>query len=292
MVEEEGSRAKAEAPGPHPPRFRLMAGAALTWRGYCARPGALSCGTFDSRPAEQQLGDSTDFISKAPYGGLAVEAELFPLARRDSLARGLGLTLALQHGFVPTAVTITSPTGSTPTREVSATDTAYGAMLAWRLFFNPNIAGSPLGHAGLRLGVLGREFAVDETLSAALPVVHRLFPAAGLELSVPLLRQLRVEGGVRFFFQPSAGQWRLRGEKGPYASEVRDYGTQVSSSGWDAQVGVGGELWGPFGYSVRGRLEGYTDRFSGEGARRGWSAGGVAEDTYLSVVGGVTALWW
>ncbi|MET0405187.1 MAG: hypothetical protein ABW123_22425, partial [Cystobacter sp.] len=79
--------------------------------------------------------------------------------------------------------------------------------------------------------------------------------------------------------------------RGPYVAELRDYGTAVSSVGWEAEVGVAGEVWGPFGYRVRGRLTRYQDAFTGQGARRGWSEGGVASDTYVSVLGGLTASW-
>ena len=282
-----------ESPRAHPRWVRVLVGAAVTGRRYCARPGVESCATFDARPPEQRLGDTADFTTNAPYAGLAAEAEVFPLAHETSLLRGVGLTLAYQRGFARTSVAVTSPTGSTPPREVTSTDTAYGAMLAWRYFFARGGADSPLwGYAGARLGLLGREFGVDETLNVALPVVHRFFPAVGLDVSVPLMKQVRLEGAGRFFYSPSPGRsWRGGGENGPYTSEVHDYGTAVSSFGWEAQVGVAGEVWGPFGYSVRGRLESFRDGFTGQGARRGWTEGGVAEDTYVSVLGGITASW-
>ncbi|MET0405401.1 MAG: hypothetical protein ABW123_23495 [Cystobacter sp.] len=213
---------------PHPPWVRLWAGAAVTWRTYCARPGVASCAEFDARPPEQRLGDSSDFRSNAPYLGLAADAEVFPLAHLPSLLRGLGLTLAYQRGFAPTRVVVTSPTGSTPEREVSASDTAYGAMLAWRYVFNRGDARSPLwGYAGARLGLVGRAFDVDETLNVALPVVHRLHPAVGLDVSVPLFPQVRVEAGGRLFLLASPAPALRGGERGPNGAELRDYRTAV-----------------------------------------------------------------
>ncbi|WP_063725036.1 hypothetical protein [Cystobacter fuscus] len=293
VADEEQVKDVPARPGAHPPRVRVQVGAAVTWRSYCARPGVESCAVFDARPPEQRLGDTADYSAQAPYAGVAAEAEVFPLTHRTSLLRGLGLTLAYQRSFAPTTVVVTTPTGSTPQREVTATDTAYGAMLAWRYFFAREGSDAPLwGYAGVRLGVLGREFGLDETLNVALPLVHRFSPAVGVDVSVPLLRLVRVEAAGRFFFLPSPGHSLSGGgDDGPYPSEVRDYGTAVSSLGWSAEVGVAGDVWGPFGYSVRGHVEGYRDGFTGQGTRRGWTEGGVAQETYLSVLAGVTASW-
>ena len=284
--------APAVDPSRLPRRVKVLLGATATWRKYCARPDAPSCAEFDSRPEEQRQGDISDFTSNAPYLGFAAEAEVFPLAQRSSPLRGLGLALAWQRGFAPTTVQVSSPTGSTPRREVAATDTAYGAMLAYRYFFDLGSEQTPLwGHAGVRLGVLGHGFGVDESLEVPLPVVHRLYPAVGLEASVPLMRLVRLEGAGRFFVRPVPGSAFAGLGKGSYLAEVRDYGTEVSSFGWEAQLGVAGDIWGPFGYSARLRLEHYSDTFTGQGARRGWTEGGVAEETYSSLLAGLTAVW-
>jgi hypothetical protein len=72
---------------------------------------------------------------------------------------------------------------------------------------------------------------------------------------------------------------------------VRDYGESVSSLGWSAELGGAGELWGPVGYSARFRLTSFRDGFSGQGTRRGWLAGGVAEELYATALAGVTLSW-
>jgi hypothetical protein len=275
-----------------PSRWRLFLGAPVTWRHYCARPGVTSCNAFDTQPPESQVGAITDFDSKAPYVGVGAEVELFPLADWRSPLRGVGLTLNYQRGFARTEVRTTSSVGSSPTRVVHATDTSYGGMLAYRYFFDLGKTGTPLwGYGGLRLGALGRAFESNETgVEAPLPVVHRFFPAVGLDVSVPLMRAVRLEGAGQFFLQPTPGN-TLGGGDGSRAAEVRDYGTSVSGLGWAAELGVAGELWGPFGYSARFRLESFQDHFTGEGFRLGWSSGGVAEDTYSSILAGVTAAW-
>ena len=280
------------AGGRWPPRLKVLLGAVVTWRGYCARPGVMSCSEFDALPPEQQVGDIVDFIHKAPYAGIAVEAEVFPLAHWPTLLRGVGLTLGYQRSFARTTVQVSTPVGETPEREVYATDTAYGAMLAYRYFFDLGKQGTPLfGHAGLRLGALGREFDVDEQVEAPLPEVHRFYPAVGLDVSVPLMSAVRIVGAGQLFLRPNPGQSLGGDGDGSLVAEVRDYGESVSSLGWAAELGVAGDIWGPLGYSARFRLEYYKDQFTGQGTRRGWTDGGVAEESYSSIIAGVTAAW-
>lgn len=282
----------ATVEGQFPARGRVLLGAVVTWRKYCARPGVASCVEYDARLPENQTGDTASFEPRVPYVGIAADAELFPLAHRSSLLRGVGLTLNYQRSFVRTTVQITTPSGSTPEREVYATDTAYGGMLAYRFFRDLGRTGTPMwGYIGLRLGALGRAFEVDEAVQSPLPVVHRFYPAVGLDLSVPLMRAVRIEGMGQFFLAPTPGVALGGDSTGAYVAEVRDYGQSVSSLGWAAELGLAGDIWGPVGYSARFRLERYVDRFSGQGTRRGWITGGIAEDTFSSIVVGATASW-
>ncbi|MGZ3459445.1 MAG: hypothetical protein ACXU86_13190 [Archangium sp.] len=275
-----------------PPRLWVLLGPAVTWRKYCARPGVTSCAEYEALPPEQRVGDTTDFTPDVPYAGVSVQAEVFPLSHWPSLLRGVGLTVGYQRSFARTEVKVSTPTGSTPERRVYATDTAYGAMLAYRYFFDLGKEGTSMwGYGGVRLGALGREFDVDESVEAPLPVAHRFYPAVGLDVSVPLMRAVRIEGAGQVFFRPDPGHSFGGGGNGSRIAEVSDYGESVKSLGWAADLGVAGDLWGPLGYSARFRLEHYVDHFSGQGVRRGWSEGGVAEDTYSSIVVGVTAAW-
>ncbi|MFP2908860.1 hypothetical protein ACLESD_28180 [Pyxidicoccus sp. 3LFB2] len=170
------------------------------------------------------------------------------------------------------------------TREVTATDSVITAQALYRYFFPLGEAKQLLGYAGLRAGLLTRAFDVDESAQSPLRGTHRLFPAVGLEVSVPLLRAVRLEGAGQVFIGSKPGQ-------GSDDVEVSEFGTSVSSFGWEAELGVAGELWGPFGYSVRFRLSRYQDTFSGRGTRTGWENGGVAAETYSSLQWGLTAAY-
>lgn len=272
---------------PRPPLARLLLGGTTTWRKYCARPGVSSCGEFDAKPPEQQNGDTQSFSTSVPYLGFGLEAELLPLAHQDSLVRGLGVVLGARWGFSNTTVKISTPSGETPDTKVSATDTSLTALAMYRYYFERSHGETPLlGYVGVRGGVMGRAFAVDES---ALRGTHRLAPVVGLEVSVPLLRPLRVEGAGHLFIQPKPGHWV--NDTSDLDLEVRDFGESVSSTGWSAELGLAGDVWGPLGYSVRFNLTHFKDTFSGAGARTGWSAGGVAEETYSTVTWNLTASW-
>ncbi|MFP2908861.1 hypothetical protein ACLESD_28185 [Pyxidicoccus sp. 3LFB2] len=95
-----------------PPLARLFVGGTTTWRQYCARPGVKSCGEFDQRPEEDQLGDRVDYSSTVPYLGFSAELELLPLARSPSAARGLGVLLGYRRGYASTDVTLLGERGS------------------------------------------------------------------------------------------------------------------------------------------------------------------------------------
>jgi hypothetical protein len=136
--------------------------------------------------------------------------------------------------------------------------------------------------------MLSRAFEVDPQARAPLTGSHRLHPAVGLEFSVPLRHWLRFEGGGQFFISPKAGK-SLSADKGALELEVRDLGAEVSSSGWYGELGLAGELWGPLGYSVRGRYTTVKDTFTGAGARVGWDQGGVASEQHIDVRWGLTA---
>jgi hypothetical protein len=280
---------EARDPNRHPPMIRLFLGGTTTFRDYCARPGVGACGEFDSRPESEQVGDTIDFKSSLPYLGLVGQLELLPLARMQSPLRGLGLVAGYHRGYSETRVKVTTPTGETPTRTVVATDSTLKALLLYRYYFNMGTDSRPrLGYAGVRGGLLGREFNVDAKARAPLTGSHRLHPATGLEFSLALRNWLRIEGGGQFFIGPKAGT-SLTADQGALELEVRDLGAEVSSSGWSGELGLSGSVWGPLGYSVRGRYTTVKDTFTGRGARSGWEQGGIAEEQHIDIVWGLTA---
>ncbi len=174
-VADPGSEPTAAPEKAHPPIVRLFLGGTTTWRKYCARPGVTGCQEFDARPEEDQLGDTVDFDTSVPYLGVGLEVELLPLARSESLVRGLGLVVGLQRGYSETSVQITSPSGETPSREVVATDTTLSALAMYRYYFGRGGGETPLlGYAGLRGGVIGRAFDVDESSASPLAGSVRL----------------------------------------------------------------------------------------------------------------------
>jgi hypothetical protein len=273
----------------HPPLISVWVGGSTTWRTYCARPGVSNCSQFDRQPEEERVGDTIDFKSGVPYLGLTGQIEVLPLARSQKPWRGVGLLVSYQRGYSETRVTVTTQTGETPTRSVVATDSVLTAMLLYRYYLNLGTESRPrLAYAGFRSGVLSREFEVDQQARAPLTGSHRLHPSAGLEFSIPLRHWLRVEGGGQFFINPKTGQ-SLTADQGALELEVRDLGAEVSSFGWFAELGVAGEVWGPLGYSVRGRYTTVKDTFTGRGSRFGWGEGGVASEQHIDVRWGMTA---
>ncbi|AKQ65893.1 hypothetical protein A176_002805 [Myxococcus hansupus] len=271
-----------------PPLARLTLGGTTTWRNYCARPGVKSCGEYDRLPANERLGDTVSYSSSVPYLGISAELELQPLAQSASLLRGLGVALGYRRGYASTNVTLVSDAGQSTTREVAATDSVLTAQAMYRYFFGMGASRERFGYAGLRAGLLTRAFDVDASAESPLTGTHRVFPSVGLEVSVPLVDWARLEGAGQFFVSPRPGKG-LGGGSSALDAELRDYGTAVSSFGWEAELGVAGDIWGPFGYSLRFRLTRFQDTFTGAGTRVGWDAGGVAAETYSSLHWGITA---
>jgi hypothetical protein len=292
--DEYASRAELEAQDRYryPPFVRLFLGGTITGRTYCARPGVDACATFDSLAEEERIGDTIDFSPGVPYLGLSGQLEVLPLARLNNrFIRGLGVAATYQGGYSETRVKVTTETGETPTRTVVATDMQLSAMLLYRYYFNMGTDSRPrLGYAGLRGGVLSREFDVDEDARAPLTGSHRLHPSAGLEFSIPLRRWLRIEGGGQLYLGPRAGQ-SLFEDEGALELEVRELGETVSGAGFSTELGVGGDFWGPLGYSLRFRYTSVKDTFTGAGSKFGWEQGGVAQEQHADIVFGLTATY-
>jgi hypothetical protein len=242
------------------------------WRTYCSRPGVSSCKDYDNLPSAQRpAGDTVDFRSQSPYTGVALAAELFPLANFNRWLAGLGLEAGYARGFSTTNVT-----QGTTTRSVSGSDNAFSALLAYRYYFPlAVVAGPEAGYGGLHFGYSVRDFSVDSSAGTPLLGSKRSYPLAGLEVSIPIASYLRVEALGSFLFGPKAGQ-----------AQLSNYGTSVSSSGLELEAGLAGDVWGPFGYVAKFKYAKYSDTFKGAGAS--WQNGGVAEESYSGIFAGAS----
>ena len=67
----------------------------------------------------------------------------------------------------------------------------------------------------------------------------------------------------------------------------------ATAFGFGIEAAVAGQIWGPIGYTVRWRMTSYKDTYYGQGQK--WTicndtqCGGVGEETYHSLIFGLTA---
>lgn len=276
LEREAARRSAASRVGPK--LITVSVGGTTTWRAYCSRPGVQSCREYDERPQEERpAGDTVDFSPQVPYAGFGVGLEFFPLASLDNPLNGLGISGAFNRGFSLTNVRVQTPSGDQPERKVVSIDDAWHAFGHYRYYFGFGDKSEPLvGYVGVRGGIAARTFEVDPSAQVPLPGSHRRFPAVGLEASVPLAKLVRIEAAGLYFINPAAG-----------AEELAGYGTEVKSSGFGAEAGIAGTIWGPVGYTLKFRLFSYRDEFTGAGGK--WPEGGAAEETYSGLFWGATA---
>jgi hypothetical protein len=109
-----------------------------------------------------------------------------------------------------------------------------------------------------------------------------------VDASIPLNQYLRFELVLSYFLNPR-----------PAAEQIVGYGNLndptggATATGLGLELGVSGEIWGPLGYVVRWRYQGFTDRYYGQGQK--WTVcnelqcGGVGEESFHSIIWGITA---
>jgi hypothetical protein len=269
---------RARPSGVSPDFLRAQVTLLTTWRSYCSRPGVSSCSQYQQlAPAQRPPGDTVDYSANVPYVGFALAVEFFPLGKNTDLWRGVGVLAGYDRGFSRTEVQTQTPTGPGPARTVTASDQDFRAAAAYRYFFVRGNSSEPmLGYGGLRVGFSSRSFDVDSNPTAPLPGSHRSYPTVALEGSLPIIKLLKVDASAAYFISPK-----------PSASEIRDYGTSVSSSGFGLELGGSGDVWGPVGYVLRFRYSKYSDSFSGAGNK--WLNGGTAGETYVGLYAGASA---
>jgi hypothetical protein len=278
---------------PAPPIIagRLMG--STTWRSQCLRPGVKSCKEYDLASTKPQ-GIVIDFTPSVPYFGLALDADLYPLARfPNRFLNGLGVVAAFNFGQSITKINAQTPQGSGPDTFVTSVEVGWAASLVWRYHFFLGLDAekrqATVGFVGVRVGLGGRNFTIDPTAGTPLPSSQRVFfPSIGLDASVPIVSYLHVDAGFSWLFSPK-----------PSAEQIVGYGSQldptggVLTTGFAIEAGVSGHVWGPLGYIVHLRYTNFADRYYGQGQK--WTVcndsqcGGAAEESFIQIVWGATA---
>ncbi len=287
---------------------------ATTWRSQCLRPGAFirpgesalpdvppltSCADWEKLAAElKPRGDRINFTSEVPYLGFQANLELFPLASLESrFINGLGVLAHVVYGSSLTTLREESSQGETQTQFTSI-DLGWAVQAAYRVHFAMG-AGEPqgIGYAGIRGGLLSRNFNIDANAGVPLPSSQRVsptgfgFPVIGLDLAIPIVRFFRLEAGASLFFNPRLGDEQIVG-----FGNLSDPTTGLQSEGFGLDVGGSGDLvaLGPtmLGWTLKARYLSFVDRFYGQGQK--WTVcdpkqcGGLGEESYLTITWGVS----
>lgn len=286
-LDNEGKKAKVKAFK----MIRVWLAGTTTWRSYCSRPGVLSCKDYETRDPKPS-GDTVDFSPQVPYAGFLLHLEAFPLAifTDNKYASGLMLQGSFSLGFSLTRVKVTSPSGETPEKDVVSTDRGWHAQLGYHFPFVFGSDSNPLvAYIGPTVGVASRVFEIDAQAMVPLPGSFRVFPQFGVEAGVPLgSKYARLELGFTYFLNPKPGPDEIVGY-----GNLNDPSGGGSGSGFQFEAGLGGEVWGPIGYTIRFRHTRFTDQFFGQGKK--WTkcdatqCGGAAEEVYSALFWGITA---
>jgi hypothetical protein len=277
------------------PIIRVWLAGTTTWRSQCLRPGVTNCKEYDLAQTPP-TGISIDFTATVPYLGLSLNADVFPLARLDNrILQGFGVLIGFQYGQSQTRIVEETPQGQGPDKTVKSDDIGFSAQLAWRYHFQMGYGDpQPVGWVGLRGGMQSRSFLIDPMAGTSLPSSERVYPTGagfftiGIDGAVPINKFLRIEAVLSYFSNPR-----------PAAEQIVGYGNLndptggATATGLGFELGLSGEVWGPLGYTVRWRYQGFTDRYYGQGQK--WTVcneqqcGGVGEESFHSIIWGVTA---
>lgn len=275
--------------------FRVWLAGTTTWRSQCLRPGVTNCKEYDLAQTPP-TGISIDFTATVPYLGLNLNAAVFPLAFLDNrVLQGFGVLLDFQYGQSQTRIVEETPQGQGPDKTVKSDDVGFSMQLAWRYHFQMGYGEpQPVASVGIRGGLQSRSFLIDPEAGTSLPSSERVFPTGigfptfGVDASIPLNQYLRFELVLSYFLNPR-----------PAAEQIVGYGNLndptggATATGLGLELGVAGDIWGPLGYVVRWRYQGFTDRYYGQGQK--WTVcnelqcGGVGEEAFHSIIWGITA---
>lgn len=284
--------------------FRFWVGGATTWRSQCLRPGVSNCRDYELMEP-RPTGITIDFTASAPYLGVALNAELFPLAFVDNrILQGFGVVGGFMYGQSQTRIVEQTAQGQGPDKTVNSDDLSFNVQGAWRFHFEMGLPlelfsskdsallqhyRQPVGWVGARGGVVSRSFLIDPDAGVSLPSSDRsAFPVVGLDAALAIFPFLRLELAGSIFFNPKPGADQIIGY-----GNLADPTGGATATGFGIEAGLAGDLWGPIGYSVRWKMMSFTDRYYGQGQK--WTVcneqqcGGVGEESFHTIIWGLTA---
>ncbi|MGI5863029.1 MAG: hypothetical protein ACOX6T_13340 [Myxococcales bacterium] len=209
-----------------PPIVDFSLSLTLTWRKYRWCPEVDDC----DQPSPPTAGSAPlRYTTDAPYGGVLLKLDLFPLARNSTAAlRGLGLGGGAN--FSPSIATAYPDPVTGELVDAASSQNRYWFEGIYRFYFGLGSVGS--GWIGLRAGYTAYKFSIDE--NPIVPESDRGGFFATLDVALPLQSFLRVE--ARGSLVPIAPP----GEK-----EIARYGANASGGGFSGAVGLTSDLGHP-----------------------------------------------
>ncbi|MHB1846779.1 MAG: hypothetical protein ACYCWW_18310 [Deltaproteobacteria bacterium] len=217
----EPSAPAGASPSPRRSLYRLAAG------GFAGTRTLIVPGVFS-------------YVTAVPYGGPELSGELFPFSGSGPLLAGLGVMGDFSYGFVQAAFQGTAGGSGSFT----ANDLDLELALDYRL--PAFIEGSHAPTFSVLLGFGLRNF--DAPPSSGLFDDDRTFPLLGGGVELPLVvRWLDVSG--RLLWLPLASQG---------AAAQDNLGTS-QGNGFEWTLGLGGALWGGFGWLLQLDGQDFTD---------------------------------
>lgn len=213
-----------------PSWVHLYGDLSFTWRNYQYCPEVTDC----AQPTPGTAGMSAvKYSTGAPYAGLMVRLDAFPLRFLDNFVRGLGLSFAYSSSLgLRTHYTEESVDKSFDSRQQKIM-----VELLYRFYFR--LGGLGDGWAGLRGGWLHHAFYVGENPKIVESVRSGFY--GQLDVGMPLSNYVRIEakGTLVPFASPGATEMLKYGAGDP------DNNRPTQGGGWFVEAGLGSDLGHP-----------------------------------------------
>ncbi len=206
-----------------PSPLALSVAYTMTWRTYHVCPQVTAC----SQRAPAGAVPATKYTTDRPYGGILLQADLFPLRGVESFVRGFGLGGGFGRSL-QLASHYTDMYGAD--RQFGSVQQRLWGELGYRLTFS---LGGGDGWVQARAGYLEHLFKVDPNPKSVVESRRAGFYGA-LDLSFPLGRYARID--ARFALVPEAG---------PGAQERAAYGEQATGGGYGGTAGLSSDFGHP-----------------------------------------------